>query len=45
MTDAFSHQTSPQYVLVQSGVYSLVDNARSYNWQTSQGLLTGGRRA
>ena len=42
MTDAFSHQTSPQYVLVQSGVYSLVDNARSYNWQTSQGLLTGG---
>ena len=42
MTDAFSHQTSPQYVLVQSGVYSLVDDARSYNWQTSQGLLTGG---
>ena len=41
-TDAFSHQTSPQFVTVQSGVYSLVDNARSYNWQVSQGLLTGG---
>ena len=41
-TDAFSHQTSPQYVVVQSGVYSLVDNARSYNWQMSEGLLTGG---
>ncbi|MGD0666767.1 MAG: TolC family protein [Bryobacteraceae bacterium] len=41
-TNAFSHQTLPQYVLVQSGVYSLVDDARSYNWQTSQGLLTGG---
>ena len=41
-TDAFSHQTSPQFVTVQSGVYSLVDNARSYNWQLSEGLLTGG---
>ena len=41
-TNAFSHQTSPQYVTVQSGVYSLVDNARSYNWQMSEGLLTGG---
>jgi outer membrane protein TolC len=41
-TDAFSHQTAPQVVTVQSGVYSLVDNARSYNWQVSQGLLTGG---
>ncbi|MGO9230103.1 MAG: TolC family protein [Bryobacteraceae bacterium] len=41
-TDAFSHQTSPQFVLVQSGVYSLVDNARSYDWQTTEGLLTGG---
>jgi len=41
-TDAFSHQTAPQFVTVQSGVYSLVDNARSYNWQVSQGLLTGG---
>ena len=40
--DAFSHQTSPQFVLIQSGVYSLVDNARSYAWQMSQGLLTGG---
>jgi outer membrane protein TolC len=41
-TDAYSHQTEPQFVTVQSGVYSLVDNARSYNWQVSQGLLTGG---
>jgi len=41
-SDAFSHQTSPQFVLIQSGVYSLVDNARSYAWQMSQGLLTGG---
>ena len=41
-TEAFSHNTSPQFVLIQSGVYSLVDNARSYNWQVSQGLLTGG---
>ncbi len=41
-TNAFSHETIPQYVLVQSGVYSLVDNARSYTWQTSEGLLTGG---
>jgi len=41
-SDAFSHQTSPQFVLVQSGVYSLVDNARSYDWQTTEGLLTGG---
>jgi outer membrane protein TolC len=41
-TEAFSHNTSPQFVVVQSGVYSLVDNARSYNWQMSEGLLTGG---
>ena len=41
-TEAFSHQTSPQFVEVQSGVSSLVDTARSYNWQLSQGLLTGG---
>ncbi|MGD0048438.1 MAG: TolC family protein [Bryobacteraceae bacterium] len=41
-TDAFSHQTSPQFVVVQSGVYALVDDARSYNWQVSAGLLTGG---
>jgi len=41
-TNAFSHQTSPQFELVQSGVYSLVDDARSYSWQMSQGLLTGG---
>ncbi len=41
-TDAFSHQTFPQAELVQSGVYSLVDNARSYGWQMSEGLLTGG---
>jgi outer membrane protein TolC len=41
-TNAFSHQTSPQVEVVQSGVYSLVDDARSYNWQVSQGLLTGG---
>lgn len=41
-TDAFSHQTSPQVQVIQSGVYSLVDDARSYNWQVSQGLLTGG---
>jgi len=27
--DAISHQTSPQFVTVQSGVYSLVDTARS----------------
>ncbi|MGB7760676.1 MAG: TolC family protein [Bryobacteraceae bacterium] len=40
--DAFSHQTSPQLVLIQSGVYSLVDDARSYNWQVTEGLLTGG---
>jgi len=40
--DAISHQTSPQFVTVQSGVYSLVDTARSYNWQLSEGLLTGG---
>jgi outer membrane protein TolC len=41
-TDAFSHESSPQLVLVQSGVYSLVDNARSYGWQMTEGLLTGG---
>jgi len=41
-TDAFSHQTSPQYVEVQSGVSALVDTARSYDWQLSEGLLTGG---
>ncbi len=41
-TNAFSHQTFPQYEVVQSGVYSLVDDARSYGWQMSQGLLTGG---
>jgi len=41
-TDVFSHQSSPQLVLIQSGVDSLVDNARSYGWQVSEGLLTGG---
>jgi outer membrane protein TolC len=41
-TDAFSHQSLPQFVTVQSGVYALVDNARSYNWRTTEGLLTGG---
>jgi len=38
----FAHQTSPQLQTVQAGVYSLVDAARSYNWQTQQGLLVGG---
>jgi outer membrane protein len=37
-----AHQTQPLLQLVQAAVHELVDSARSYNWQTSQGLLTGG---
>jgi len=39
---SLAHQTTPLVQLVQAGVHELVDSARSYNWQTSQGLLSGG---
>ena len=39
---SIAHQTLLQTQVVQSGTIELVDTARSYTYQVSQGLLTGG---
>ena len=42
-TIAAAHQSTPQIQLVQSGTNELVDTARSYDFQLTEGLITGGR--
>jgi outer membrane protein len=41
-SDAFSHISSPQPNYVQSGVFNLISNSRSYVSNISQGYLLGG---
>ncbi len=40
---SYSHQSSPQPNLTQSGVFNLVSNSRVYSDSISQGLISGGQ--